>query len=179
MRSVLLFFSVLLFPVSAWAQEEIVQGRVVDAETGEALPYVSIYVGDGRGTLSNSDGDFTIAADANDSIRFSCVGYQTQRILASQLPKIIRMVPSVKQMNELTVLSVSAIMDRAQRQLKRSLRDGGARRGHYFCRIIEELGEGVEMIEAFVDAKSMVHIRDIEVLNGRQIVWTRPSNIPR
>ena len=178
MRTVLFFFTILLFSVSAWAQEVIVQGRVVDAETGEALPYVSIYVGNGRGTLSNSDGDFTIAVDANDSIRFSCVGYQTQRILASQLPKIIRMVPSVKQMNELTVLSVSAIMDRAQRQLKRSLRDGGARHGHYFCRIIEELGEGVEMIEAFVDAKSMVHIRDIEVLGGRQIRMDKTKQHP-
>ena len=88
------------------------------------------------------------------------------------------MVPSVKQMNELTVLGVSAIMDRAQRQLKRSLKDGGARRCHYFCRIIEELGEGTDMIEAFVDAKSMVHIRDIEVLGGRQIRMDKTEQHP-
>lgn len=178
MRRILLFFSFVLLSASIWAQELTVQGRVVDAETGEALPYVSIYVGDGRGTLSNSDGDFTIAADANDTIRISCVGYQTQRILASQLPKIIRMVPSVRQMNELTVLSISAIIDRAQRQLKRSLKDGEARRCHYFCRIIEELGEGTDMIEAFVNAKSMVHIRDIEVLGGRQIRMDKTKQHP-
>lgn len=42
MRGVLLFLAVLLFSVSTWAQEVIVQGRVVDAKTGEKLPYVSI-----------------------------------------------------------------------------------------------------------------------------------------
>ena len=45
MRTVLFFFTILLFSVSAWAQEVVVQGRVVDAETGEALPYVAIYAG--------------------------------------------------------------------------------------------------------------------------------------
>ena len=45
MRGVLLFFSVLMVSVSAWAQEVELQGRVVDAKTGETLPYVSIYAG--------------------------------------------------------------------------------------------------------------------------------------
>ena len=40
----------LLLSASVWAQELTIQGRIVDAETGEPLPYASIYVGEGRGT---------------------------------------------------------------------------------------------------------------------------------
>ena len=66
---ILLFFSLRSY------SQKLVASHTQDAETGEALSYVSIYAGDGRGTLSNSDGNFTIAADANDTIRISCVGY--------------------------------------------------------------------------------------------------------
>jgi len=36
--------------------------RVVDAETGKPLPYASIYVAEGKGTLTNEDGVFLFRA---------------------------------------------------------------------------------------------------------------------
>ena len=91
MRTVLFFFTILLFSVSAWAQDVVVQGRVVDAKTGEALPYVSIYAGEGKGTLSNNDGAFKLTADANDLLRFSCIGYEKMTAKATELPSVYRL----------------------------------------------------------------------------------------
>ena len=48
MRTLLLFL--LLAPLTLVAQEKW-SARVVDAESGEPLPYVSIYVAQGRGTM--------------------------------------------------------------------------------------------------------------------------------
>ena len=52
-------FLLALFPMAGMAQEPL-QGRVVDAETGEALPYVSIFTDGGKGTLTNAEGDFKL-----------------------------------------------------------------------------------------------------------------------
>ena len=103
MRTVLFFFTILLFSVSAWAQEVEVQGRVVDAKTGEALPYVSIYAGEGKGTLSNNDGAFKLTADANDMLKFSCVGYEKISFKANELPPVIKLKPYTTVLGEVTI----------------------------------------------------------------------------
>ena len=43
-----------------FAHAILLSSHVQDAETGEALPYVSIYTGEGKGTITNNDGDFCI-----------------------------------------------------------------------------------------------------------------------
>ena len=69
----------MLFTLYSWAQE-VFQSKVVDAETGEPLPYASIHISNGRGTLSNLDGYFSIEAGADDSLRISYIGYIMQTI---------------------------------------------------------------------------------------------------
>lgn len=148
----------------------------MDAETGEALPYVSVQLANGRGTLTNSDGDFTIKALGSDTLKFQCIGYVAQRIVANRIHGKLKMAPLVTQMDELTVLSMSAIMDRVYQQLRTSLKKGDAEHSSYFCRIIEEVGGGTDMIEAIVDAKSMVHLRDIKLIAGRQALLDAASS---
>ena len=59
-------FSILfcLFSLTNWAQQTI-SAHVVDRETGEALPYVTVYVSQEKGTLTNLDGDFSLEANDN------------------------------------------------------------------------------------------------------------------
>ena len=56
-HAVLTFF--LLMPLWAWAQTTITT-RVVDAESGEPLPLVGVYVSEDNNTLTNFDGEFTL-----------------------------------------------------------------------------------------------------------------------
>lgn len=162
-----LIFSVFLVwgHLGAFAQQRTVAAHVQDAETGEALPYASIYVAGGRGTLSNAEGDFCIAANADDTLCIRCVGYATQRIAFKDLQESVRMVPAVVRLREVTVLSMDAILQKVRTQLKQSLSKNA--RQTYFCRIFEEIGSKQEMLEAFVEAKSMVHLRKMKVLVGR------------
>ncbi len=62
------------------AQTTKVYGKVSDAETHEALPFVTItFKGTKIGTLSDEEGNFSLETYfANDSLRFSLIGYRSK-----------------------------------------------------------------------------------------------------
>lgn len=66
---------------TAFAQHQI-SGTVTDAETGEALPGVSILIqGTDRGTASEMDGTYSINASSGEvTLVFSFIGYETRNI---------------------------------------------------------------------------------------------------
>lgn len=65
---------------AAVAQTTEVHGRVFDASTGEALPYVNVVLGAGaNGTMTNPEGEFTIATDGRPGrLVVTCLGYTSQ-----------------------------------------------------------------------------------------------------
>ncbi len=73
---VLLFMTLLIFGVNAKAQQKI-KGKVVDAQTSEALPGVNVVVANTTiGAVTNRDGKYEITVPANtDSLLFSYIGY--------------------------------------------------------------------------------------------------------
>lgn len=76
--SLLLFFAFIGF---AHAQDVTVQGVVTSKDGNEALTGVSILVvGTSRGTITDIDGKFTLAAPRNASLKFSYTGYTEQTI---------------------------------------------------------------------------------------------------
>ena len=80
-------FSILfcLFSLTNWAQQTI-SAHVVDSETGEALPYVTVYVSQENYTITNAEGNFTLRIAPQDTVRISFIGYQTLRIKAQDVP---------------------------------------------------------------------------------------------
>ncbi|MEZ4902196.1 MAG: carboxypeptidase-like regulatory domain-containing protein [Spirosomataceae bacterium] len=64
-------------------QEQIVKGKITDAEHGEGLPGVSILLkGTQKGTTTNPSGEFSIAVpDEKAVLVFSFVGYEPQEIV--------------------------------------------------------------------------------------------------
>ena len=80
------------------AQEKKVIGRLVDAETKQAIPYVNIGVFQKNiGTVSDENGNFVLGfsdySTASDSIIFSHIGYQTVKYAISQLLKSVGDIP--------------------------------------------------------------------------------------
>ena len=59
-------------------------GTIMDENNQQPLPYASIInLNNGKGTISNEHGNFTIdidGLDMNDTIRFQCIGYKTQEL---------------------------------------------------------------------------------------------------
>ena len=80
----------LAVTMTAMAQTTF-SARVIDAETGEALPLVGVYISEENNTLTNFDGEFSIIADSLDIIRLTCIGSETMTMSVSKLPSVIRM----------------------------------------------------------------------------------------
>lgn len=90
LRGLLLFilYSSFLFPLCAQQQRTGMNGVVVDAQTGETLPFVQIYFikqsSDGPlattiGTTSDADGNFSIYnTEGYTTINFQMMGYKTE-----------------------------------------------------------------------------------------------------
>ena len=75
----LLIFLLSFTVVSALAQNRI-SGKVTDARTGEALPFVSVYIKNTNiGTTTNEQGEYNIKlSNLPDSLTASFVGYKNQ-----------------------------------------------------------------------------------------------------
>lgn len=170
MRKILLFLLFILLSESTWAQEVLVQGRVVDAKTGERLPYVSIYAGEGRGTLTNDDGEFKLNVPDGDTLKFSYIGYNKQTFVANQVPGTIRLKPYTTQMKEVTIqiMNKKNVLKRTIKNLKQDYMNHGKMGGTFFYRTMTEMDKGTFMAEAFMKAFSVVNIRSATIVSGVQ-----------
>lgn len=76
-----MFMFALLFVNFTYAQQKTITGSVIDEDTGEALPGVTIVIeGTTSGTVTDLDGNFSIKVpDENSVVAFSFVGYVSQR----------------------------------------------------------------------------------------------------
>ena len=76
----MVFFS--LFTLNSFAQNQTIKGVVSDSK-GNALEGVTIKVVASKNvTTSNKNGSFTIAANTNDVIEFSSIGFESKKQLA-------------------------------------------------------------------------------------------------
>lgn len=79
-RGILILLILLLAAGPAAAQSRIVTGSVKDAKE-QPLPGVTLLVdGSTRGTTTDSEGSFSLRADAGDVVVISSLGYKSQRI---------------------------------------------------------------------------------------------------
>jgi len=80
MRTLLLLLLAVVNTAGLWAQSVKINGRVIDFDTGEGIPFADVYVpGTTLGVAADLDGYFslTLAADKRkDSLAASALGYQ-------------------------------------------------------------------------------------------------------
>ena len=95
----------LLFMFSTfYGQTNTVSGKIID-ETGLPLPGVSLVVeGTKNGTITDIDGNYKIAANKNDVLVFSYVGYITQKVKVSGKTINISMKNNVASLSEVIVV---------------------------------------------------------------------------
>lgn len=165
MKHFLLF---LFLPILCLAQEQV-GGRVLDAETGETLPYAIVYVESEKKALTNQNGEFIVTASPNDVLTFSYVGYEKLRIQASKMKPVVRLKPMSNELREVVVRPVD-VMDILKELIKNLKRDYQKHmfdeRGYFMRGMLSGLGD-TYLIESFVKASSAVNIRDVAVISGR------------
>ncbi|HBK32136.1 MAG TPA: SusC/RagA family TonB-linked outer membrane protein [Porphyromonadaceae bacterium] len=102
----LLLCIILLLPLDLSAQDKQVKGKVVEAETGESLPGVSILVENStRGVTTDVDGTFEIRVLPSDKLIFSFIGMESQIIeVKNQTYLEVAMHPTASELEEVTVV---------------------------------------------------------------------------
>ena len=151
-----------------FAHAILLSSHVQDAETGEALPYVSIYTGEGKGTITNNDGDFCIKVDLNHALKISCIGYEEVKLEASKCPKVVKLKPLAHELQEVTVIPVVNILKNLHKNLLAEYKAKKNNHGNYFYRMTSTYSDKCELVEAFLDAYCAVNLRRISFISGRK-----------
>lgn len=167
MRHLLNIFFLLLAAITAQAQM-LFTGRVVDAETNEELPFVTISCANNKHTLSNTEGEFIIDLHAGDTLKLSLFGYETLKIAAKKNLQTIKMHPAVRHLREVQIeaLDTRSILECVMQNLERDYKKNRKAQRSYFYRSLLKSEEDSYLIEAFMNAQSAVNLRNERILSG-------------
>ena len=98
--------AILCLSLPTYAQQKIV-GAVVDDETNDSIPYVSVvYKGHNVVAISDDCGKYAIPRRQGWTLTFSAVGYQSQSIVVNSRvknPFIVRLKPDKQLLSEVTI----------------------------------------------------------------------------
>ena len=109
-RYILTFLWTLLFGFPLFAQQGAqritLSGYVCDSITGERLEFITLQEkGTTNGTITNTDGSYSLLLRSNGVLVASCVGYRTKEVPASgkSRKEVIMLVPNDYQLSEVVV----------------------------------------------------------------------------
>lgn len=107
--NVVILFVLLLIPMGMSAQNMKMEGRVVDAQTGEKLPGVNVSIeGTALGTVTDIEGYFSILSEKGSTLIFAFIGYEKQGHVVEQAGEIlIRLMPDMMEIEEVVVVGAS------------------------------------------------------------------------
>ncbi len=98
------FILFLTFGSTAFCQQ-LLEGTIVDKETGKPVPFASIgVVGTSKGTSSNQNGQFSISITEPVSLKVTCIGYESLLINSLSAIAFIQLKPIVTQLSEIVIL---------------------------------------------------------------------------
>ena len=117
MKKFLLMCFFALFVLSAWAQERLISGKVTSVDDGSGLPGVNVVLkGTTNGTVTDSNGKFSLSASAGSTLIISFIGYATQEIAIGERSTIdVQLASDIKQLAEVVVTALG--IEKAPREL--------------------------------------------------------------
>ena len=150
------------------AQDLTLQGQLRDAETGEPLPYASIYVAAGHGTLTNAEGNFSLSAEYQDVLTFSYVGYEKLRLKATDVPRVVKLKPFARDLKEVVIVPVDEwdVVKQVINNMKKDFSKHKAEKQGYFMRTWMKDKWDSNLIECFMAALSASNLREEETFSG-------------
>lgn len=97
---------VVLLLLSHWGIGQTITGKVIDKLTQEAIPSASVMIkGTQKGTLTDLDGQFSIAASSKDVLTVSFLGYEVREIpIGTRTYLIVELENFTESLNEIVVV---------------------------------------------------------------------------
>lgn len=174
-KRVLLWLSILLLNAVHLYPQHKVSRRVVDSQTGDPIPYATLYVSEDKGALTNEDGQFCFAVNDTDRVIISCIGYERYCSMMSRLPKEIRLSPTCRELQEVTVYAPLDILNKIKNNLNAEFVKYSQRRANYFLRQTFLQESHREILEAIITASSASNLRETRVLSANRYRWNDNS----
>jgi TonB-dependent starch-binding outer membrane protein SusC len=108
---VLLLMGLLLLTTVVFAQQKTITGKVTDARSGDPMPGVTIIIpGTTTGTITNFDGEYSLAINTGQSLTFSFIGYETQQIVVgAQNVYNVRLSLSMEALDEVVIIGYGQV----------------------------------------------------------------------
>ena len=162
-NKLLFCFLLLLFPVTILAQDKY---HVVDAETGEALAGVCMYVTEGKGAWTNDEGNAVLEVREGEQVKITCIGYKTLLLGKDELTSTIRLTPMARGMKEVSVESDDLLLEALATKLRKESYAHLDYRVPFFSRITMQAQNKSEMVECFMEAGPVGGIRLLKLYSG-------------
>jgi len=116
MKKLLFFFLITFFSLAAYAQPNIVRGKVFEAGTKNPIPGANVIVkGTTRGVSTDLDGNFTLdKVSPGDVLEISYIGMETQnvKVVAGRHYLEIALKDDTQQLKEVVVIGYGAAQKR-------------------------------------------------------------------
>lgn len=107
------------------ANAQSLRGTILDSDTGEAIPYATVQLGLGKGTIANEEGVFGLSINytATDSLLISSMGYKQRSISVSSLrdTEIIYLQPSTIELSEVLLRNRMPTAEEIIREVRTAL----------------------------------------------------------
>ncbi|MGP1536407.1 carboxypeptidase-like regulatory domain-containing protein [Bacteroides heparinolyticus] len=148
----------------------IVDAKIVDESNGQNLPYATVYIAPNQGTISNQEGEFSISVLSTDNLKISYVGYESVLIPANDVPAVIKLRPYSILLSEVIVKPVNLhkLVQQIFEQQKKQIEKYKNYESAFFYRQITQMNsECNEIMETFFNSKSVICLRDLNIVAGR------------
>lgn len=170
-----------LFALGSASAQGSYESVIVDAQTGEPLPFASIYSRHGKSTITNALGAFSIVCDSADVLRLSYVGYHNLEVRAADLQPVTAIKPATQQLAEVEVkgFSINEIIRKTTKETLRQMQKFRKRTATFFYRQTAFSDSTCnEYAEAFFNGRSAVELQDLQLLTGRYAAITPDAQNP-
>lgn len=164
------------------------QGKVIDLEEKEALPYTSISVLKNKiGTLSNIDGEFELKIPAtmiDDTVVVSCLGYKQYRLPVSRITDeavVVFLQPSTFQLKEIkvTIINPEDILGRILSKISLNYPRNPEIMTAFYREVLKQDDNYIDVAEAVLDIRKASYNNSfsedkVKLIKGRKGMNVKP-----
>ena len=120
-------FFIFFFLLSFSIKSQDLSGIILDETNKKPIPFSSVYLKSGKGVVSNEEGRFRLninSANDNDSLYISCMGYQTLRLLNSNVSdSVFYLSPKTIELKSIILSSKDLNVDEIIKEIQKNIKD--------------------------------------------------------
>ena len=159
-----LFFIISLLLCLPLAAQQTYRARVVDAETGEALPCVRVLLSSGARTYTNLEGSFSLGTKG-DILRLTKEAYETMEVtVADTGTRNIRMQPLAYVQANMTEEEVERMVYKRAFRMHKAYKKDKAAKPYCYRSLINSQGR-IYLSEGIIRALSANNLRQMDYVS--------------